>query len=80
MSPTKTVLVFVGGTVVGAVAILQLRENETSCCERVGWGAREELVTMAGPLGGVVGAIYDALNLRSVAGPLLDALGVPKNA
>ncbi len=76
----KTALVFVAGVVVGAVALLQLRENESSCCKRVGAGVRDKLETAAGPLGGVATAVYDGLNLGSVAGPLLDLFGVPYDA
>lgn len=73
----KSVLWFGVGVVVGAICVLQLRENESSCCRRVAAGVREELTDAAGPLGGVVGGVYDALNLGAAAPALLDLWGVP---
>jgi hypothetical protein len=76
----SNVIVFLGGVAVGALLVAQLRENESSCCQRVASGVREELVDAAGPLGGIAGSAYDALHVGSIAPALLDALGVPRNA
>lgn len=80
MKTSHAILLFFGGVVVGGVAVLQLRESQSSCCKRVGEGLRTEVVDAAGPAGPIAGGIYDALNVKSVAGPLLDLFGVPYDA
>lgn len=80
MTTGGAILLFAGGVVVGGIVVLQLRESQSSCCKRVGEGLRTEVVDAAGPAGPVAGKIYDALNIKSVAGPLLDLFGVPYDA
>lgn len=69
--------VFLGGLAVGFLVCMQLRENKSSCCRRVGEAVRDEVVSAAGPLGGLAGAVYDALNLGAIAPAVLDAAKVP---
>ena len=69
--------VFLGGLTVGFLVCLQFRENQSSCCRRVGEAVRDEVVSAAGPLGGLAGRLYDAFNLKAIAPALLDAAKVP---
>jgi hypothetical protein len=66
--------VFLGGLAVGFVVCLQFRENQSSCCRRVGEAVRDEVVGAVGPVGGW---LYDVLNLRAIAPAVLDAAKVP---
>lgn len=66
-------LAFAGGYVV-AKALAAGREE--SCCRRVAAAVREEVTDAAGPAGGFVGAVGDALGLWDHAPGLLDLFGV----
>lgn len=76
----KSLIYFVAGVLVGGVCVLQLKSNADSASARVGEGVKTKLQAAAGPLGGVVGSVYDGLNLGAVANPVLDLFGVPYNA
>lgn len=73
----KYILCFFGGLAVGAWA---LRAQESSCCSRVAFGARDKLAGYAGPFGSVVAGALDATGLTSLLPGALDAFGVPKDA
>lgn len=68
------------GVVVGLfVSAYVLRSNETSCCQRVAFGARDKLAGLAGSLEGVVAGVLDATGITQTLPGLLDRLGVPKD-
>lgn len=61
------------GFAAGALAVAMLRENESSCCQRVAAGVRDRVTDTFGEW---AGDIYDNLHLGSVAPALLDLFGV----
>lgn len=73
----RSFLIFGAGVLVGAFCMLQLKENESSCCKRVRYGVRDELVDAVGPVGGT---LFDGLNVGAIAPQLLDLFGVPYDA
>jgi hypothetical protein len=77
MNAAGYVVVFIGGVAVGAWA---LRAKESSCCERVSYGARDKIAGYAGPFSGLVKEFLDASGLTKLLPGTLDAVGVPKDA
>jgi hypothetical protein len=73
----KYALTFAAGLAIG---VHFLRAKETSCCQRVAFGARDKLSGYAGPFSGLVSGALDGLGLTSLLPGLLDGLGVPKDA
>lgn len=71
----KYALVFLGGVSVGAWF---LRAKDSSCCERLSYGARDKLAGYAGPLAGLVAGGLDLFGVTPLLPRLLDKLGVPK--
>lgn len=72
---------FALGVLAGVVVITRVHPaNESTCCQRVAYGARDKIAGYAGPLDGVVSGILDATGLTSHIPGILDALGVPLDA
>jgi hypothetical protein len=71
------VLAFGVGLAIGARA---LRAADSSCCERLSYGARDKIASYAGPLAGLVAGGLDATGLTKLLPGALDLFGVPKDA
>lgn len=71
----KVALAFVGGLAIGAWF---LRAKESSCCERLAYGARDKIAGYAGPFAGLVSGGLDLFGLTPLLPGLLDTAGVPK--
>lgn len=76
---------FAGGVFVGvlagiAIAMVIAPANESSCCQRVAFGARDKIAGLAGPFEGLVAGALDVTGLTKVFPGLLDKLGVPADA
>lgn len=54
--------------------------NESQCCQRVAYGARDKLAGYAGPLSGLVSGALDGLGLTKHFPSLLERAGVPLDA
>jgi len=69
---------FALGAILGAVVILHLKPANTStCCQRVGFGARNFIAEKTGPLEGVVKDFVDSIGLTPHIPSILDEFGVP---
>lgn len=73
----KYALAFFAGLSIGAWT---LRAKDSSCCERLSYGARDKIAGYTGPFSGLVSGGLDALGLTKLLPGLLDATGVPKDA
>lgn len=69
---------FAVGLLVGVVVITRIHPaTDTSCCQRVAYGARDKIAGYAGPFSGLVSGALDGLGLTQHIPGLLDTLGVP---
>lgn len=71
---------FALGVVVGVVVITRIvPATDTSCCERVAYGARDKIASYTGPFSDVTKGLLDGLGLTPLIPGILDTLGVPKD-
>lgn len=63
-----------------AIGVHAFRASETSCCQRVAFGARDKLAGLTGAAAPLTAGALDALGLTGLFPGLLDAAGVPKDA
>lgn len=63
-----------------AIGTWAFRADDSSCCQRVAYGARDKLAGYAGPFSGLVSGALDATGLTKLLPGLLDDLGIPKDA
>jgi hypothetical protein len=68
-----------GGLVATFVVAVVLKPNESSCCQRVAFGARDKIAGLTGPFESAVSALLDATGITQTLPGLLDRLGVPKD-
>lgn len=69
---------FAVGVVAGVVVFSRIKTaNESTCCQRVAYGARDKISGLAGPFDGLVSGVLDGLGLTKHLPGLLDTLGVP---
>jgi hypothetical protein len=73
----KYALAFGAGLAVGAWF---LRAKESSCCERVKYGAIAKIAGMTGPLAPLTSGVLEATGLGALLPGALDYFGVPKDA
>ena len=72
---------FIGGFAVGAVLVLIMKPaSESTCCQRVAFGARDKISSFAGGASGTVSGALDATGITKHLPSLLDAFGVPLDA
>lgn len=71
-------LAFVGGLLVGVALVTRIKQaNESTCCQRVAFGARDTIADKAGAAGGLVSGLLDGLGLTKHLPGLLDTFGIP---
>jgi hypothetical protein len=69
---------FALGAVTATILVTRIMPaNESNCCARVAYGARDTIAGKAGPLSGFVADALDALGLTKHLPSVLDELGVP---
>jgi hypothetical protein len=73
----KYALTFFAGLSLGAWL---LRAKDSSCCERLSYGARDKIAGYAGPAAPLVAGALDATGLTKLLPRALDLFGVPKDA
>jgi hypothetical protein len=72
---------FAFGALSATVIITRIRHaTESSCCERVSFGAADRLAGYTGPFSGLTKGFLEVTGLRKELPGLLDALGVAKDA
>lgn len=71
---------FALGVVMGFALVALTYPIETSCCQRVAFGARDKIAGLAGSGGGIVSGLLDATGITNALPGLLDLFGVPKDA
>jgi hypothetical protein len=75
------VLWFGFGALAATVIITRIRHpSDSSCCERVSFGAADRLAGYTGPFAGLTKGFLEVTGLRKELPGLLDALGVAKDA
>jgi hypothetical protein len=68
-----------GGLVATFVVANLIPANESSCCQRVAFGARDKIAGLTGPFEDAASALLDATGITKTLPGLLDKLGVPKD-
>jgi hypothetical protein len=72
---------FALGAVAATIIMTRVRPaNESNCCQRVAFGARDKIAGFAGPLDGAVSGALDTLGITKHIPSILDDFGVPLDA
>lgn len=72
---------FAGGLALGVFLVANIRKaTDTTCCQRVAFGARDKIAGFAGPAEGLVSGALDVFGLTKHLPGILDTVGVPLDA